>query len=201
MRRDQAGVVEATAFVLRDENGLERASLKMVAGGPQLALCDSEGIPRAVLRVIPKATLLCFYDGHGRELITLAALGSLQLFHLNNSQGEVGVSMDAEAGAGGFRVSGNHKSIYLNTNDHPALQERPSFVVTDRRGKMQVTVATGPDGPELSLRGPNEKYRLRLKVVKGKPYVQMLDGRSREVWRLGLDGQITKPGVRERKRR
>jgi hypothetical protein len=201
MRKDQAGVVEATAFVLRDENSLERASLKMVAGGPQLALRDSKGNARAVLRVCSEATQLCFLDGQGRRMITLTSLGSAQMLDLYNAHGADGVSMVA-AGNALFGLSDGDKwRVHLVANDHPELQERPCFVVTDRRGREQVTVAAGPDGPELSLRGPNEKHRLRLKVVKGKPYVQMLDGRSREVCRLDVDGQITKPRIRKRQRR
>jgi hypothetical protein len=201
MRKGQAGVVEGSSFVLRDENGLDRASLKMAAGGPQLALCDSKGNERAVLRVCPEATMLCFLDDQGRKMITLTSLGSAQMLDLHNPQGADGVSMVA-AGNTLFGLSDGDKwRVHLVANDHPELQERPCFVVTDRRGKEQVTVVAGPDGPELSLRGPNEKHRLRLKVVKGKPYVELLDGLSRELWRLGTDGQITKPGIRKQKRR
>ncbi len=205
MRKGQEGIVEATSFVLRDENGLERASLKMVTESPQLTFCDSKGNERAVLRVGPEATLLCFYDGQRRPVVTLVSLGNAQGFDLSNPQSGADVSMHTMSGEADFSLSVNDKlRIYLQANDHPDaphLQERPCFVVRDRRGKEQITVAAGLDGPELSLRGPNEKHRLRLKVVKGKPHVQVLDGLSREVWRLGLDGQITKPGVRKRKSR
>lgn len=202
MRKDQARVVEAASFILRDENGVERASLRMVREGPQLTLYDSNGTSRAVLRVGSEATLLSFFDAHGREMIAFTSLGHAQMLHLNNPRSKGGISMHAMEGVAGVGLSGGDGlTVYLETNDLLYLRERPCFAVADRRGKTQVTIAVGQDGPELSLRGPNEKRRLRLKVVKGKPCVQLLDGLSREVWSLGADGEIRKPQGRERKRR
>ena len=54
--------IHAKAFVLKDENGLNRAILTMVGDGPTLELYDENGTVRAELSVLENAPYVGLFD-------------------------------------------------------------------------------------------------------------------------------------------
>ena len=54
--------IHAKAFVLKDENGLNRAILTMLGDGPTLELYDENGTVRAELSVIENSPYLGLFD-------------------------------------------------------------------------------------------------------------------------------------------
>ena len=60
--------IHAKAFVLKDENGFNRAILTMVGNGPTLELYDENGTVRAELSVVENAPYLGLFDENFKPL-------------------------------------------------------------------------------------------------------------------------------------
>jgi hypothetical protein len=66
-------VIQATEFLLKDNDGQTRASLKMGSAGPHLAFYDANGkAVRALLGLLPSGPALGLYDSDGKNRISLA---------------------------------------------------------------------------------------------------------------------------------
>jgi hypothetical protein len=64
--------VQATEFLLKDNEGQTRASLRMGSAGPGLAFYDANGkAVRALLGVLPAGPALGLYDPDGKNRISL----------------------------------------------------------------------------------------------------------------------------------
>jgi len=78
--------IHAKAFVLKDENGLNRAILTMVADGPALELFDETGFCRAELSVHANESWLGLYDENSNARAELSVIENepgLELYAAN----------------------------------------------------------------------------------------------------------------------
>ncbi|MFC1489810.1 hypothetical protein ACFL6K_01240 [Candidatus Latescibacterota bacterium] len=60
--------IQAKAFVLKDENGLNRAILTMLGDGPTLEMYDENGTVRAELSMIENAPYFGLFDKNFKSL-------------------------------------------------------------------------------------------------------------------------------------
>jgi len=83
--QDAAGgrTVRANAFILEDEGGRVRASLRLTADGPMLLLSDTAGKLRAGLDVTADGPALAMYDaaGKGRAWLAVTPVGPALLLY------------------------------------------------------------------------------------------------------------------------
>ena len=66
-----ARTLQASSFVLVDENGKPRASLSVLEGGPALVLNDENGKLSALLEVIKEGPRLLMHDENGKSRVLL----------------------------------------------------------------------------------------------------------------------------------
>jgi hypothetical protein len=86
----QSGVKEirATRFIVEDENGKVRASLKMTKGGPELLLSDENEKVRAMLKIFPGGPGLALFDENDKVRALLSVLEEGTTLLLSDENGE-----------------------------------------------------------------------------------------------------------------
>jgi len=139
-------IIEAQAFVIRDEKGRLRAKLSLDDSGPALVFYDSkprtvsqrngsEKIPPDLLAVA--RTHLGLLDGDGSFLM------------LSSSSGTAGVAINAP-------------------------EKGPSISISDSNGKGQATVAMNEGkGPIISLTSADDVLRAILEITTEEPAIQL----------------------------
>ncbi len=115
-KRDTPQIVEAEGFVLRDQQGVVRASLVLLGGGvPSLQLNGPDGIARISMQVEPG----------GRANLTLS---------MRNGESLVGMSADEEQGNVGIRVANRDGSTAFEVGYF--FGQPPHLHVCDATGKV-----------------------------------------------------------------
>jgi len=81
-------VVRANEFILEEENGKTRATLKVDKDGPKLALFDENGMSSASLGVGKDAALLRLYGENGKSCVILCVLKDAPILALQDENGK-----------------------------------------------------------------------------------------------------------------
>ncbi|MDD4889388.1 MAG: hypothetical protein PHU85_05620 [Phycisphaerae bacterium] len=160
--REPVKVIRATAFVLVDDEGRERAKLEMRKDGPGLAFYDQNGSPRATLGVEVFGMSLVLADENGKARVM-------------QTVGKDGPTLSL-----------------LDKNEKPRVclgyvKAEPSLDLFDANGEPRVELATTKDGTWLSLSGEEGKGKADLSVVNDVGPNLCLFGKGKGMATLNAD--------------
>lgn len=96
------GVVHARAFVLHDDEGRVRGTMRVTDGNPEISLGDATGTVRAAMRIHDEDPLLCLWSSGGVGTALLTAEGDRARFELD---------MGAKGGCADLVVNNDNATI------------------------------------------------------------------------------------------
>ena len=143
-------IVEAEKFVLKDDNGKDRAVLCMGDFGPVLSFNDPRGLPRLTLELRGEGPMISLCDPNGAWEARLEATKEGAVVVVWEDGGKRGAGVSAQADGPDVWLSDGECAVrakFTMANGHPCLR------LSDAQGTCRLELAALKDGPHVSLFG------------------------------------------------